>query len=66
MAESKLLFAEGASIHRPPMFCGINYQFWKIRIQIFIESIDKGIWDATVNEPYASKCVIENKQVDKP
>jgi len=43
MVESKLPFAEGAYIHRPPMFCGLNYQFWKLRMQIFIESIDKGI-----------------------
>jgi len=42
MVESKLPFSKGASIHRPPMFCGLNYQFWKIRMQIFIESIDKG------------------------
>jgi len=27
MAENKLPFAEGASIHRPLMFSGINYQF---------------------------------------
>jgi len=27
MTENKLSFAEGASIHRPPMFCGLNYQF---------------------------------------
>jgi len=25
MAENKLPFAEGASIHRPPMFSGVNY-----------------------------------------
>ena len=62
MAESKLPFAKGASIHIPPMFCGQNYRFWKIRMQIFIESIDKGIWDAIVSGPY----VVENKQVDKP
>jgi len=24
MAESKLPFSEGASIHRIPMFCGLN------------------------------------------
>jgi len=65
MAESKLPFAEGASIHRPPMFCGLNYQFWKIRMQIFIESINKGILDAIVNGPYNPKFVVENKQVDK-
>jgi len=43
MAENKLPFGEGASIHRPPMFSGIN---WKIRMKIFIESIDQRIWDA--------------------
>jgi len=48
------------------MLCGLNYQFWKIRMQIFIESIEKGICDAIVNGPYTPKCVIENKQVDKP
>jgi len=35
-------------------------------MQIFIESIDKGIWDAIVNGPYTPKCIVENKQVDKP
>jgi len=43
------------------MFSGINYQFWKIRMKIFIDSIDKGIWDAIVNETYIPKCVVENK-----
>jgi len=28
MAENKLPFAEGTSINRPPMFSGVNYQFW--------------------------------------
>jgi len=55
MAENKLPFAEGASIHRPPMFCCLNYPFWKIRMQIFTESIDKRILDAIVNRPYTPK-----------
>jgi len=33
-------------------------------MQIFIESIDKGIWDAIVNGLYIPKCLVENKQVD--
>jgi len=49
MAENKLPFAEGASINRPPMFSCVNYQFWKVRMKIFIESIDRGIWIAIVN-----------------
>jgi len=43
MAENKLFIAEGASIHKPSMFSGINYPFWKIRMKIFFESIDQGI-----------------------
>jgi len=66
MAEKKLPFAEGASINRAPMFSGVNYQFWKIRMKIFIESIDQGIWDAILNGPYTPKHVVDNKHVDKP
>jgi len=42
MAE-KLPFGEGASINRPPLFCGLNYQFWEVRMKIFVESLDRGI-----------------------
>jgi len=52
MAENKLPFAEGASINMPPIFSGVNYQFWKVKRKIFIESIDQGIWNAIVNGPY--------------
>jgi len=45
----KLPFGEPASIKRPPLFCGFNNQFWKVGVKIFIESIDKGIWDAIEN-----------------
>jgi len=37
MAKNKLAVTEGAVNHKPPMFSGINYQFWKIRMKIFIE-----------------------------
>jgi len=33
-------------------------------MKIFIKSIDQGIWDAIVNEPYTHKHV-DNKQVNK-
>jgi len=34
--------------------------------EIFNGLIDQGIWDAIVNDPYTSKHVAENRQVDKP
>jgi len=52
MAENKLPFVKGASINRPPMFCGYNYQFWKVRMRTFIESIDLGAWDAITKGPF--------------
>ena len=66
MAENKLPFAKGASIHIPPIFTDINYQFWKIRMKIFIESIDQGIWNEIINGSYTLKHIVANVQVDKP
>jgi len=66
MAENKFSFVEGASIHRSPMFSGINNQFWKIMMKILIESIDQDTWDAILNGPYTHKHVVDDKQVHKP
>ena len=43
MDKNKLPFVEGDLINRPPMFGRVNYQFQKVRMKIFIESIDRGI-----------------------
>jgi len=48
----KLPFVEGASINKPPLFCGVNYQLWKVRMNFFIQSTDKGIWEAIENGPF--------------
>jgi len=66
MTENKLPFAEGACIHRPPMFSGVNYQFWKVRMTIFIESINRGIWNAIMNGPYIPVFVVNGISVAKP
>jgi len=51
----KLPFGEGASINIPPLFCGLNYQFWKVRKKNFVDSIDRGIWDAIANGSFIPK-----------
>jgi len=65
MAE-KLPFGEGASINRPPLFCGLNYQLWKFRMKIFVESLDKGIWDAIENDPFIPKFEKDESSIEKP
>uniref|UniRef100_A0A151UI80 DUF4219 domain-containing protein n=1 Tax=Cajanus cajan TaxID=3821 RepID=A0A151UI80_CAJCA len=52
MANSNLPYGEGVFIHRPPIFNGENYVYWKIRMRIFIEAIDIAVWDAIENGPY--------------
>jgi len=59
------MFFEGASINRPPLFVGENYLFWKIRMKIFLESIDMGVWDAIVNGLYIPLLTINIVQVEK-
>jgi len=66
MVERKLPFGKGASINRHLLFSGVNYQFWKIRMKIFIESLDRGIWDAIVNSPYVPKTVVDGVTINKP
>jgi len=51
----KLSFEEGASINKPPLFCGLNYKYWEAGMKIFVESIDQGIWDSIENGPFHSK-----------
>jgi len=30
----KMPFEEGASLNKPPLFCGKNYQIWCIRMKL--------------------------------
>jgi len=35
-------------------------------MKIFIESLDRGIWDAIINGPFIPKHIIDGAVVDKP
>ena len=47
----KVSFEEGASLNKPPLFCGVNYQLWCIRIKKFV-SIDRKIWNVITNSSF--------------
>ena len=51
----KLPFEEGAPINKPPLFCGLNYKYWKAKMKICVESLDQGIWDAIENGLFIPK-----------
>nr|KYP31534.1 hypothetical protein KK1_048081 [Cajanus cajan] len=62
MANSNLPYGEGVSIHRPPVFNGENYVYWKIRMRIFIEAIDIIVWDAIENGPYILMTMVMERE----
>jgi len=62
----KLPFGEGASINRPSLFCGVNYQFWKVRMKIFMHSTDKGIWETIENGPFIPQVKRDEVLIYKP
>lgn len=37
--------------NRAPTFISENYGYWKACMHIHINSIDKGLWDAIINDP---------------
>ena len=61
-----MLFAEGSAVNRSPMFNGMNYVFWKVRMRIFMESIDALIWEVVVNGPYVPMQVVKDEEKVKP
>ena len=52
MASKQITFKEGASLNRPPLFEGEHFTFQQKRMDIFIQSIDPGAWNAIVKGPF--------------
>ena len=36
----------GQSLIIPPLFDGINYAYWKVRMRVFLQSLDEKEWQA--------------------
>jgi len=49
---NKFSFGEDASLNRPPLLCGVNYQLWCIRMKFFVDSIDRKIWNVITNNSF--------------
>ena len=65
MVGNQLPFAKGASINRPPLVYGMNYSFWKVWMKIFMEYVNRGIWNPVVNG-YTIPAQVEGKTIEKP
>ena len=36
----------GQSLIISPLFDGINYAYWKVRMRVFLQSLDENVWQA--------------------
>ena len=43
---------EGHSTNKPPLFDGINYEFWSNRMSIYMRSCDYKMWEVVMDDPY--------------
>jgi len=66
MAE-KFSFGEGTCLNKPPLFCGMNYELWFIRMKFFVDSIDRKIWNVITNNylmPISENVSFEREHLD--
>jgi len=54
------------SINKHFLSIGENYPFSKVRMQIFLESVDRGIWNVVINGPFVHINVVDDVQEPKP
>jgi cell division protein FtsB/Arc/MetJ-type ribon-helix-helix transcriptional regulator len=43
---------EGSSITRPPFFDGSNYNSWKVKMRLFLQSLDYELWYVVEDGPF--------------
>jgi len=58
-------FVEDVSINRPPLFVEENDHFWKVRLQIFLKYVDRGIYDV-INGPFVLVIIVNDVHEAKP
>jgi len=56
---------EGQSSSRPPYFDGSNYGYWKIRMMIYLKSIDYKLWFNVIKGPNILTKKVNDKDVPK-
>ncbi|CAL1391470.1 unnamed protein product [Linum trigynum] len=54
-SNAPLYLADGFSQNRPPRFEGVNYGYWKNRMELFVGSTDPKLWARVIKGPHELK-----------
>lgn len=66
MATTSFQNVEGFSTIRPPFFNGNDFNYWKARMRIYLQSVDYDLWDIVENGPYMPIKIVEKESMPKP
>jgi len=66
MVEQTQTFLDGALINKSHLFLGENDPFWKVRMHIFLEYVDRGVCDAILNGSFLPTINVNDVQEPKP
>ena len=56
---------EGQSTHRPPLFTGSDYGYWKNRMTMYIKAQDYHVWRVIENGPHIPTKTVEGATIVK-
>ncbi|XP_058783583.1 putative F-box/LRR-repeat protein 23 [Vicia villosa] len=59
MTSAKLFPVDGGSNNKPPCFFDESYDFWKIRMRMYLEAQGKEIWDVVENGPFIVRRAVD-------
>jgi len=65
VGSKQIIFKEGASLNRHPLFEAEHFSFWQKRMEIFIQSIDPDAWNAIVKGTFTPTKEVNGELVPK-
>lgn len=66
MSSTKVFLEDGGSINKPPCFVGEHYDFWKIRMQMFLELYGANVCKSIKNGLHIPTLVVNGVSSTKP
>lgn len=60
MASASMTFKDGGNSNKPPCFVGEHYDFWKIRMKMFLQAQGDDIWKSITNGPHVPMTIVDN------
>lgn len=66
MGSTKLFLGECSNINRPSCVIDECYDFWKIRIQMFLESHGVEVWNTVIEETFIHTTIVEGGEEPNP